>query len=109
MQWFAPRELDTLSDEQQLKVAAIREEFRKKNWSAMGEVRSEQFKLRSLYHADKLDADKIAEQQKKVDELRRRLIKSRVEAHNQVAAVLTPEQRKLMRQHAPGWHWDEQE
>jgi len=24
-----------------------------------------------------------------------------VEAHNQVAAILTPEQRKLLRQHAP--------
>jgi len=37
----------------------------------MGEVRSEQFKLRGMYSAERLDPDKIAEQQKKVDELRR--------------------------------------
>ena len=69
----------------------------------MGEVRAEQYKLRSLYGADKLDADKVAEQQKKVDELRRQMLKSRIEAHNQIAALLTPEQRKELRQRAPGW------
>jgi Spy/CpxP family protein refolding chaperone len=92
-----------LNDEQREKIAAIREAQRKKNWATMGEVRSEQFKLRGLYGADKLDADKIAEQQKKVDELRRQMLKSRVETHNQIAAALTPEQRKQLRQFAPGW------
>jgi len=90
-----------LNDEQRQKVLAIQEEHRKKNWAAMGEVQAEQYKLRSLYGADKIDADKVAEQQKKVDELRRQLLKSRVETHNQVIAILTPEQRKLLREHAP--------
>lgn len=72
-----------LSDAQREKVLAIQEEHRKKNWAAMGEVR--------------------AEQQKKVDELRRQMLKSRIEAHNQIAALLTPEQRKELRQRAPGW------
>ena len=97
-----------LTDEQREKILAIREEHRKKNWGAMGEVRAEQYKLRGMYRADKLDADKIAEQQKKVDELRRQTLKSRVEAHNQIAAVLTPEQRKQLRQAAPGWFADEE-
>ena len=91
-----------LSDEQRQKVLALQEEHRRKNWAAMGEVRAEQYKLRSLY-----GADKVAEQQKKVDELRRALLKSRVEAHNQMAAVLTPEQRKLLRQQAPWWLSDD--
>lgn len=98
-----------LSEEQREKVLAIQEEHRRKNWAAFGEVRTEQYKLRSLYGADKVDPDKVAEQQKKVDELRRALLKSRVEAHNQMAAVLTPEQRKLLRQQAPGWLSDEAE
>ena len=95
-----------LSDAQREKVLAIQEEHRKKNWAAMGEVRAEHYKLRGLYGAEKLDADKIAEQQKKVDELRGRMLKSRVEAHNQIAALLTPEQRKELRQRAPGWMMD---
>jgi Spy/CpxP family protein refolding chaperone len=96
-----------ISEEQRQKVLAIQEEHRTKNWAAMGEVRAEQYKLRSLYSAEKVDADKVAEQQKKVDELRRALLKSRVEAHNQMAAVLTPEQRKLLREQAPWWLSDE--
>ena len=92
-----------LSDEQRQKVLAIQEEHRQKNWGAMGEVQAEQYKLRSLYSAEKIDADKVTEQQKKVDELRRQMLKSRVAAHNQVAEVLTPEQRKELRQRAPGW------
>jgi Spy/CpxP family protein refolding chaperone len=98
-----------LSDEQRTKVLAIQEEHRKKNWATMGEMRAEQYKLRSLYGTDKLDANKLVEQQKKVDALRQQMLKSRVETHNQVAAVLTPEQRKQLRQLAPWWLSDEPE
>ena len=98
-----------LSAEQQQKIAKIQEDIRAKNWATMGEMRSEQFKLRSLYNADKPDANAIAEQQKKVDELRRTLIKSRVDAHNQMAAVLTKEQRAQLRSMGPWWLEDEAE
>ena len=98
-----------LTDEQREKVFAIHEEGRKKSWAVMGEVRAEQFKLRNLYRGEKLDPDKIAEQQKKVDELRRQMVKSRVETHNQVAAVLTPDQRKQLRQFGPWWLGDAEE
>jgi Spy/CpxP family protein refolding chaperone len=92
-----------LTEEQRQKVLSVQEEHRQKNWAAMGEVRAEQYKLRSLYGADKVDADKVTEQQKKVDELRRQMLKSRVEAHNQMVAILTPEQRKELRARAPWW------
>lgn len=98
-----------LSDEQREKVLAIREENRRKNWAAMGELRAEQFKLRSLYRADKLDADKVVEQQKKVDALHQQMLRSRIEAHNQIAALLTPEQRKQLHHHAPRWMGHEDE
>jgi Spy/CpxP family protein refolding chaperone len=97
-----------LSDEQREKVFAIREEARKKNWATMGEVRSEQFKLRGMYSAERLDPDKIAEQQKKVDELRRQMVKSRADTHNKVMAVLTPEQRKQAREYGPWWATEEE-
>jgi Spy/CpxP family protein refolding chaperone len=98
-----------LTDEQREKVFAIQEEQRTKNWAVMGEMRSEQYKLRSLYRGDKLDANKIAEQQKKIDGLRQQMLKSRVETHNQIAAVLTPEQRKQLRQASPWWFGDGEE
>jgi Spy/CpxP family protein refolding chaperone len=74
----------------------------------MGEMRSEQFKLRGMVRGEKLDADKLVEQQKKVDALRQQMFKSRVETHNQIAAVLTPEQRKQLRQFAPGWFTEDE-
>lgn len=96
-----------LSSEQREKIAAIQEENRKKNWDKMGQMRSEQFRLRRLYSAEKLDPAAIAEQQKKVDDLRRQMIQSRAESHNQVLSVLTPEQRKQVRQFGPWWLQEE--
>jgi Spy/CpxP family protein refolding chaperone len=96
-----------LTDEQRDKLAVIREQHRQKNWGTMGQVQAEQFKLRQMYSADKLDSAAILEQQKKVDDLRRQMLKSRLEARKEIEAVLTPEQRKQLRQMGPwgqgGW------
>ena len=92
-----------LTDEQRDKVFALQEENRAKHWGTMGKLRSETFKLRGMYNSDKLDANGIAEQQKKVDELRREMLKSRVESAKQIESILTPEQRKQLRQYGPWW------
>ena len=92
-----------LTDEQRDKILAIQEENRSKNWGTMGQMRSEMFKLRRMYNSDKVDPNALAEQQKKVDELRRQMLKSQAEARNQMLAVLTPEQRKQWRQFGPRW------
>jgi len=92
-----------LSDEQREKIATIQEENRRKNWETMGQMRSEQFKLRQMAFADKIDPNAFAEQQRKVDELRRNMLKTRIEVRNQVDAILTPEQRKQFRQFGPWW------
>lgn len=98
-----------LSAEQREKIVALQEENRKANWTTMGQMRSEQFKLRQLYNADKVDSAAVTEQQKKVDELRRQMIKSHVDARNQINAILTPEQRKQYRQYGPWWMRGEDE
>ncbi len=92
-----------LTDEQREKILSIREENRQKNWTAMGQLRAEMFALRRMYYADKVDANAVVEQQKKVDELRRALLKSRLESRNQVEALLTPEQRRQFREVRPRW------
>jgi Spy/CpxP family protein refolding chaperone len=98
-----PLALLNLTDEQREKVLKIQEENRSKNWDLMGKMRSEQFKLRQMAYGDRLDANAIADQQKKVDELRRQMLKSRIEARNQIAAVLTKEQQQQFRQLGPWW------
>jgi Spy/CpxP family protein refolding chaperone len=92
-----------LSDEQQSKVFAIQEENRKKNFDTMSKMRGEMFQLRRMYAADNFDSKAVLEQQKKVDELRRAMLASRLEMRKQVEGVLTPEQRKQLRQIGPWW------
>ena len=58
-----------LTDEQRDKIAVIREQNRSKNWGTMGQVQAEQFKLRQMYSAEKIDSVGILKQQEKVDEL----------------------------------------
>jgi Spy/CpxP family protein refolding chaperone len=99
---YALSQLDLTSDQKD-KIAQIQEKARERNWTTMGELRTEGFKLRSLYNAEKPDPDAVAEQQKKVDELRRQLTKARVETHNEMQLVLTKEQREQLRANAPWW------
>jgi Spy/CpxP family protein refolding chaperone len=86
-----------LSSDQREKIAQIQEDARERNWTTMGQLRTEAFRLRGLYRAEKPDPDAVAEQQKKIDDLRRQLTKAAVETHNQVQSVLTKEQREQLR------------
>src|SRR5678815_5490494 len=83
-----------LTDEQKDKLFAIQESNRKKNWDTMLSVRSEMFKLRRMYNAERVDPKALLEQQKKVDDLRRQVLASRLDMRKQMESVLTPEQRK---------------
>jgi len=98
-----------LTDEQQDKLFAIQESNRKKNWDTMSSVRSEMFKLRRMYNAESVDSKALLEQQKKVDDLRRQVLASRLDMRKQMESVLTPEQRKQMRQFGPWWAREEGE
>ena len=51
----------------------------------------------------------LLEQQKKVDDLRRQVLASRLDMRKQMESVLTPEQRKQMRQFGPWWAREEGE
>lgn len=93
-----------LTDDQRGKIAKIQEENRSKNWSVMGQMQSEMFKQRQMYFADKMDANAVAEQQRKVDDFRRQMLKSHIETRNEIDALLTPEQRQQFRSFGPCWH-----
>ena len=98
-----------LTDEQQDKVFAIQEANRKKNWDTMSSMRSEMFKLQRMYNAESVDSKPLLEQQKKVDDLRRQMLASRLDMRKQMESVLTPEQKKQLRQLGPWWAREEGE
>jgi len=83
-----------LSEDQRAKVGRIMEDTRRKNWDVIGQIQSERFKLREMVRGDKVDPDAAVEQKRKVDDLKRQVMRSRLEARNQVLALLTPEQRE---------------
>ena len=93
-----------LTDEQRQKLAALGEEARRRSWDAMGQVRTEQFRLRQLLSADPVNVQAVVDQQAKVDGLRRQVLKARVESRNEMAALLSPEQRKRLRESGPWWY-----
>ena len=96
-----------LSDGQHEKIFAIQEQHRRKNVDTMSKVRTETFKLRRMYNAESVDSKALVEQQTKVDELRRQMLASRLETHKSIQSVLTPEQRKQVRQFGPWWAREE--
>ena len=98
-----------LTDEQQDKLFALQEDHRRKNSDTMSKMRSETFKLRRMYNAESVDSKSLLEQQKKVDDLRRQVLASRLEMRKQMEGMLTPEQRKQMRQLGPWWAREDEE
>lgn len=87
-----------LTDAQEDKLFALHEQMRTKNFGTMGKLHTEQFKLQRLLKADSVDSKAVLEQQKKVDEVRREMFASHLEMRKQVEAILTPEQRKQLKE-----------
>lgn len=92
-----------LTDEQEDKLFALHEQMRAKNFGTMGKLHAEQFKLSKLMKAETVDSKAVVEQQKKVDEVRREMLASHLEMRKQAEAILTPEQKKQLRQMGPMW------
>lgn len=87
-----------LSSDQKSKVSKIRKSVRAKHMELMDEMMDAQDKLQELYDADKLDAAAINKQHKVVEDLRRQMVESSVDAHNQISDILTKEQRDKLRE-----------
>ncbi|MFZ5556616.1 MAG: Spy/CpxP family protein refolding chaperone [Pseudomonadota bacterium] len=96
-----------LSPDQWNKVEEIQEETRKRNWDLMGKMQDESYKLRRLLSAPQRDRKAIAEQYRKLSELRQQGFEARLEAHDKLEGVLTKEQREQLRQFAPWWGQDQ--
>lgn len=86
-----------MSEDQRAKARQIMEDTRRKNWDAIGQIQSERFRLQELMRGDKVDPGAAVEQKRKIDDLRRQVMKERLEARNQVLALLTPEQQEKAR------------
>jgi len=85
-----------LSADQKSKISQIQQEVRKKHWALMGQMMDAQYKLQELYDADKQDSAAINKQYKEIEDLRRQMVDSSVDAHNRINGMLTKEQREKL-------------
>jgi Spy/CpxP family protein refolding chaperone len=88
-----------LDDKQRKSANAIQDELRRKRWELMGRTMEEQIKLRDLYEAERRDPKAIGAAYQRIFDLRRQMIEATVAAHNRIEEFLTPEQRKVAREH----------
>ena len=95
---YGPAGALNLDESQQKKITQIQDELRKKHWDLMGKMNDEQAKLRQLYYySGQRDPAAIGKQYQRIQDLRRQMVESSIEAQNRTDAVLTPEQKEQMR------------
>ncbi len=91
-----------LTEQQQVKIAQIQEDFRKKQWDLAEKMDAEQAKLNEIYYSGKRDPATIDNQYKKIYELRRQMVQLSLDAQNRMDSVLTKEQKERFRGYGPG-------
>ena len=82
-----------LSDDEREKITKIQEALSTKHWELMGKMQEQQFKLRELSASDAADDAAIGKAYKTIEGLRQQMWAAGADAHKQVDAVLTKEQR----------------
>jgi len=87
-----------LTDEQQKKIADIRDTQTRANIQARGNLQIAQLDLRKLIRVDKPDQRAINAQIDRIGTMRTNLQKSRISSMLEIRAVLTPEQRQQLRE-----------
>jgi len=98
---YGPGGMPNLDESQQRKIVQIQDDLRKKHWDLMGKMNDEQAKLNQLYYTGPRDPAAVSKQYQRVQDLRRQMMESSVEAQNRIETVLTPEQKEQMR----GYGW----
>ncbi|HEX7272681.1 MAG TPA: Spy/CpxP family protein refolding chaperone [Casimicrobiaceae bacterium] len=90
-----------LSDDQRKKLDVINDDLQTKTWDIMGKMRVEMSKMRELMVADPLDKAALDATYKRMNDLRQERFDAHLSAHEQMAAVLTKEQREQLRHFGP--------
>jgi Spy/CpxP family protein refolding chaperone len=85
-----------LTNDQQQKVLAVRQQFEKDTLSLRQEMRTKRQELQKLWSADTLSQTAIDAKTKEMNALRIQLTQKSREMFNKIKAILTPEQLKQL-------------
>lgn len=92
-----------LSRRQLGEIGIISEELKDRQSNARRRLKAEQEVLRELYDSPKRDQAKIDAQFRRIEQLRREMFESSVNAHDRIAAQLNAQQRQRLQRIAPHW------
>jgi Spy/CpxP family protein refolding chaperone len=92
-----------LTPEQDRKILKIQDQLRKKHHDIKGRMMDEQVMLRDLYLTDKQDKVAILAVYRKLGDLRLQRVEAGLDAQSKIDAVLTKEQREMLKSHHPFW------
>ena len=93
-----------LSKQQLGAIDIINEELRDRQSNVNRRLAAEQEKLRALYDAPERDRTKIDRQFRRIEQLRREMFESSVDAHDRIEAQLSAQQRQRLHRIAPRWN-----
>jgi Spy/CpxP family protein refolding chaperone len=86
-----------LTAEQRSQITKIQDELRLKHWELMGKMQREQLQMKELYASDKRDDAALSNSFRKMSELRQEMFDQLLSAQTQVDALLTKEQRDILK------------
>ncbi|QKT04156.1 Spy/CpxP family protein refolding chaperone [Ectothiorhodospiraceae bacterium 2226] len=87
-----------LTPEQQKQLREIRRDLHRQQWDPLGKLIEAREDLRELHQAERPDPAAIGEAHERAAQLERPVIEARVQARNEMHAVLTDEQREKLRE-----------
>ena len=93
-----------LSDAQREKIGQIQQRMRKQQYARREKMIEAREAMRAEMWKDPPDPEAVARAHDRVSALRREMLKERVQAYNEMRAVLTDEQRERLRE-ARGMMW----
>ncbi len=94
-----------LTEEQQAKLQKIHDELRDRHWESMGRMMKEGSRMRDLFAAPTIDRPALEAVHRRMSALREQMFMAQLDAHGQIEASLTPEQRAKLRQRMRGGGW----
>jgi hypothetical protein len=92
-----------LAPDQSKQILKIQDDLRKKHYDTRGKMIDIEVRIRDLHLADKRDASAIVAEYRKLGELRGQMVAASLEAQDKIEAVLTKEQKDVLRRHHPMW------
>jgi len=94
-----------LNKDQKTKIRAIQRDLRAKHWDLEDKIELASDKIFDLYKTDTRDAKAIGKVYAEIFDYRRQIIELAIEAGNKVEAVLTNDQRMMLKKFRPKHKW----